>query len=329
VKRVLFRPFDLSKWFVIGFGAWLAFLGERGSGFNGSFNWQKRRQINLEDVRRAVTKTQDFVLANLHWIIPVAVVAFSFVLVLTVVFAWLRSRGQFIFLDCVINDQARIAEPWRKYAPEANSLFWFRLVLSIAGMALMFPLVGYVLLWAYRALMAEHCGELAPLIVSVSVMVLLSLILFLAVKFTVDFVVPLMFLRRTRCVAAWCEFLRLLGAYPGEWILYLLFQIVLTLAIVVVVFAAIIATCCIAGCLMILPYIGAVVLLPVLVFKRSYSIYFLSQFAPEYEALAPANEVPPVSPPLLEVPVVPAPPPPIADPGEPEKLPPNPPVENP
>jgi len=33
VKRLLFRPFDLSKWFVIGFCAWLAYLGQRG-GFN-------------------------------------------------------------------------------------------------------------------------------------------------------------------------------------------------------------------------------------------------------------------------------------------------------
>ena len=35
VKRVLFQPFDLGKWFVIGFCAWLACLGEGGgSGFH-------------------------------------------------------------------------------------------------------------------------------------------------------------------------------------------------------------------------------------------------------------------------------------------------------
>jgi molecular chaperone DnaJ len=28
VKRVLFQPFDLGKWFVIGFAAWLAHLGD-------------------------------------------------------------------------------------------------------------------------------------------------------------------------------------------------------------------------------------------------------------------------------------------------------------
>jgi hypothetical protein len=37
VKLVLFRPFDLGKWFVIGFCAWLAQLGE--TGFGGNFNF--------------------------------------------------------------------------------------------------------------------------------------------------------------------------------------------------------------------------------------------------------------------------------------------------
>jgi len=37
VRQVLFSPFDLGKWFVIGFCAWLAGLGERASG-GGNFH---------------------------------------------------------------------------------------------------------------------------------------------------------------------------------------------------------------------------------------------------------------------------------------------------
>jgi hypothetical protein len=50
-------------------------------------------------------------------------------------------------------------------------------------------------------------------------------------------------------------------------------------------------TCCIAGCLMALPYVGTVALLPVLVFKRSYSIYYLAQFGPAYNVFPPAPAV--------------------------------------
>ena len=38
VKRMLFRPFDLSKWIIIGFCAWLAGLGESGGGGFTGFN---------------------------------------------------------------------------------------------------------------------------------------------------------------------------------------------------------------------------------------------------------------------------------------------------
>ena len=34
VKLLLFRPFDLGKWFAIGFCAWLATLGQHGFSFN-------------------------------------------------------------------------------------------------------------------------------------------------------------------------------------------------------------------------------------------------------------------------------------------------------
>jgi hypothetical protein len=112
-----------------------------------------------------------------------------------------------------------------------------------------------------------------------------------------DFVVPIMFLRRTKCTAAWREFLGLLGANFGRFVLYLLFQIVLGMGISMVVLAAVVVTCCIAGCLMGIPYIGAVVLLPVLVFERSYSLYYLTQFGPAYSvfpAASPFMPPPPV-----------------------------------
>lgn len=52
---------------------------------------------------------------------------------------------------------------------------------------------------------------------------------------------------------------------------------------------AVLVTCCLAGCLMMLPYIGTVLLLPILVFKRAYSLYFLGQFGPQYDVFG-ANQ---------------------------------------
>jgi len=46
-------------------------------------------------------------------------------------------------------------------------------------------------------------------------------------------------------------------------------------------------TCCIAGCLFALPYLGTVFLLPILVFERAYSLHYLAQFGPDYDVFAP------------------------------------------
>jgi len=50
----------------------------------------------------------------------------------------------------------------------------------------------------------------------------------------------------------------------------------------------VLVTCCIAGCFLAIPYVGTVLLLPVLVFQRAYSLHFLAQFGPAYDVFPPA-----------------------------------------
>jgi len=114
-------------------------------------------------------------------------------------------------------------------------------------------------------------------------------------KFTEDFVVPILFLRGGKCLAAWKEFWGLLADNAGLFTLYILFQIVLGMAIGVIVFGAVVITCCCALFLLAIPYLGTVLLLPVLVFKRSYSLYFLRQFGPDYDVFPPTSPAPPVT----------------------------------
>src|SRR5262249_11141273 len=91
MKKILFQPFDLKKWFVIGFGAWLANLGSGG----GSFNYQS-------DSGEEVRKLNDAIGEIPHPILVAGIiVVIVLVLVLIVVFAWLRARGGFMFIDCI------------------------------------------------------------------------------------------------------------------------------------------------------------------------------------------------------------------------------------
>src|SRR5688572_24846091 len=84
VKRVLFRPFDLGKWFVIGFAAWLAYLGEQGFSGGGHFGGPPGGGSGNGSFRRGLEDAWDYMMSNLSWIVPLVVVVVVVVLILWV-----------------------------------------------------------------------------------------------------------------------------------------------------------------------------------------------------------------------------------------------------
>ncbi len=294
VKRMLFQPFDLGKWFVIGFCAWLAGLGESGTSFHGgggSGGGGGGPSGNAQSFRDLMDQATHYLMQNLHWIVPLVATLLVLGLALGILLLWLNSRGKFMFLHCVALDRAEVTRPWHELAPQGNSLFWFRLVLGLIAVPLFLPLLAGIL-FVIGQMLYRGSAESGGIVLAVGlglVLLVLAVCFGLIDKFTVDFVVPIMFLRRTKCTIAWREFLGLLGGNAGHFTLYVLFQLVLAMAIGLVVIAAVIVTCCCAGCLMMLPYIGTVVLLPVLVFERSYSLYYLGQFGPAYAVFPSAS----------------------------------------
>jgi hypothetical protein len=286
VKLVLFRPFDLGKWFVIGFCAWLAHLGEQG--FTGNFNFGSGHHHG-GNARHQFEQAKEFVMANLYWIIPVAVAVVAIGVALWLVFTWLNSRGKFMFLHCVALDKAEVSVPWRKFAHEGNSLFLFRVVLWLIATILTLPLVAIIVVLIIRMFQRGE-PSVTGIVGSIGiflVLVAMGIVFSLVEKFTKDFVVPIMFLRGVGWRKGWGELWGLLTANVGHFILYILFQILLALGIGAIVVIVVLATCCIAGCLLALPYLGTVLFLPVLVFSRSYSLHYLAQFGREYDVFPP------------------------------------------
>lgn len=295
VKQMLFKPFDLGKWFTIGFCAWLATLGESG-GFNTGYNYNTGRNHPTESFQHFYFQARDYVRENFYWIIPTAIVLALLSLALWVTLVWLSSRGKFMFLHCVALNAAEVQVPWQKYAGVANSLCWFRLGLGLVGMVVMLPLLVLIAVVIVKMIMMGQ-PNLPGIMLSVGLaMGLMVMVVIFSIirKFLLDFVVPIMFLRDCKCLAAWREFFELLMSRPGQFALYLLFQIVLAIAIGALVIFAVIFTCCLAGCLMVLPYLGTVLLLPVLIFQRSYALYYLAQYGPQYDVFPtpPAPELP-------------------------------------
>jgi len=59
------------------------------------------------------------------------------------------------------------------------------------------------------------------------------------------------------------------------------------MAIGAIIMALACATCCCAACIFAIPYIGTVALLPIFVFKRSYSLYYFAQYGGQYDVFIP------------------------------------------
>jgi hypothetical protein len=281
-KKILFRPFDVKKWFVIGFAAWLANLG--GSG--GGFNYQYNRREHVQKLNETISQIP-------HPILVTGVcVLIGFVCILIVVFAWLRARGGFMFIDCIVKNRGAIAEPWRNFRPEGNSYFFFSLLVGFAFLIFAALLSLPFVLPIIRGGTFLHVHDVY-LISTVAAWAFVVIILVLAWSLIASFMVPVMYVQRCSASKGFGIVARLVAAHPGEILLYCLFLIVLALAAGVVTCLAICATCCIAA----IPYIGTVILLPVFVLLRSFSLLFLRQFGSDYDVWA--NFSPPEFSPIL------------------------------
>ncbi len=294
VKAMLFRPFALDKWLIIGFAAWLAHLGRA----NGSFPGLRFGGGRGAPLRSVLEQAREYVVNNLSWIVPLAAAIGFGLLVLWLVFLWLNSRGQFLFLHCTALNRAEILEPWSRFGRQADSLFLFRAALGLIHLGLNLPLVIWGI-WTVNQMITTPEGPLlGPVLRLLAVIagIAAMAVAFSVVRFLmIDFVVPVMFLHRTRCLAAWRALLGVLASNILDFVLFGLFSLVLTIAIGLATATLVLATCCLAGCLLAIPYIGTVALLPVLAFRRCYSLYYLAQFGPDWDVFAQPGPAAPVS----------------------------------
>jgi hypothetical protein len=280
---MLFKPFELRKWFVIGFCAWLAYLAQGGGGGGGP-----NFHVPTKHDQAGFQHAKDFVIDNLPWLIPTAIIGVILMIVIWLVITWLSSRGKFMFLHCVAQNKAEVKVPWTKFRRQANSLFVFRLVVGIVSFLCLALLVGLSIVFIVLCV-KNNTHTIVPvvaLIFLVPIAIAVGIALALFFKFTYDFVVPIMFLRTISCTNAWREFLTILSANKARFALYILFQIVIAIAIGAILMMAACITCCCATCIFVIPYIGTVLILPLLVFKRAYSLFYLRQFGPGFDCFA-------------------------------------------
>ncbi|MDR3634291.1 MAG: hypothetical protein P4L84_10850 [Isosphaeraceae bacterium] len=309
--KVLFRPFDLAKWMTLGFCAWLANLGSEGSNFgarmplgggpgapapiapvppgNAPPPGQGAAGQGDAEFQAFFQNSVNWVQGNLEVVVGIGVAVVLVLVVVSLLIAWLKARGTFMFLDGVVRDRGAVARPWTEYAREGNSLFRFVFCFGLVISLVMLSIVVGCAAIAWPDMRAGRFGDhaVSALILLVPLGLLVALSSAVIQVLLVDFVVPIMYVRRQPVMAAWNEFGRsILAGHIGTMALYFLLKFVVAACAGLVAVLITCATCCIAA----LPYVGTVVLLPVYVFQRAFPLYVLEQYGPDWRVFPSAEK---------------------------------------
>ncbi len=308
-RSILFTPFRLDTWLVLGFAA---FLADWFSGGWGQSGWgQKSRGGPF--VGGPFVRGQ-FSCPHLHDLLPglvwgPLVAGLVLLAVLAgIVFLWLGSRGKFVFLEGVALGRAAIVQPWNRTAPLGNSLFLWKLgfviVSGLAMLGIVFATFGTALLgWLG---FHERVAMAPPIIGGIVLAGFIGLLIAFVGVMLDDFVVPLMYRHGLRANQAWRRFLPLLREHLGQFVLYALFLLVLAVPVLLAIMFVGFSTCCVGFLLLVVPYVGQVVLLPLHVAYRALGPEFLGQFGPEFQIFASGPPAQAPTPPVTPAP--PAPP---------------------
>jgi len=278
-EQVLFKPFAIGKWFVLGFCAFLAQLGQGGYNFRGGDAF---RQSDA-DANNAFADIGAWMSAHRALTITLGAGILVVVLGLIVLFMWLSSRGQFMFLDGVARNRAEVREPWHCFRDLGNRLFRFRLALLGIVLAILLVFIGA---FVPAVLRVRHQGfdpiSIATFIALGAIFIVILLVGVVVDLLLRDFAVPVMYLRQ---VGAWdalgTVWREILPGNGWAFVRFYLMKLVLGLCSAVVILIG----CCLTCCLAALPYLSSVVFLPIHVFFRSYSLLFLEQIGEEWKVI--------------------------------------------
>ncbi len=186
-----------------------------------------------------------------------------------------------MFLDNVVRNRAEVKELWRKFKSLANSLLIFKIVLMLISLILFIVIIfaGFLIAWA--DISARNFGQNAIIaIITVAFFLIIMGVVFTIINvLTKDFWVPIMYRRNIKILEAIKIFkYEIAPNHIFDITKFFLMKILLGFAIVTISTICCCCTCCIAA----IPYIGTVILLPLIMFNRCYSLFFLEQFGDDW-----------------------------------------------
>ncbi len=268
MAQILFRPFSLKKWIMLGIiillagqmsgGCNINLKGDRAD-FKGLMSTlgKKAPVIKKLSLPQDIVPQPDIVPQAPSFQVPpvskdrravasaIAIAAFIilFIGIFVLLWIWLSSNFSFVFIDSIMRNDASLRVPFHRNKAQGNSYFRWNVVLTLIGLLV---LGGIISLPVTQLIKAGAFSGSPPLDVSqilsvtlryVPILLATGILFSLITFFTTNFVLPIMYRKRIGILKAWRVFLGLLRKNIWEIIKYIFVRIglfILTLIALVI-----------------------------------------------------------------------------------------------
>ncbi|QSZ66014.1 hypothetical protein RJ40_00100 [Methanofollis aquaemaris] len=242
---------------------------------------------------------------------PTILLIIGAVLLLALLFLYLGSVFQFVFVDCLSSGEISLSRTFGMRTGKGLRLFLFQallILLLIAAMAFL------VVLFVLPAAAVGNASILVGLIVLIPAILLLALVFGTIFLFTTDFVVPVMVADDCGVIAGWKKVWSFLVADLKNAAVYLVTRFVLGIVVGIAMFILVLLVLLIVGIplggiallamafvgdaapalFILLLVVGMLIAIPLLLlvqvpfvtFFRYYALLVLREFSPEHDLLA-------------------------------------------
>lgn len=294
MKKALFQPFDISKWINIGFTAFIAGLTDCAGGGGGGGNSGTRfKDFDWDEFFSFPETATNWLVSHPLWF-SLIITGVFFVIAVAIIFNWLSSRGKFMFLFNVVNNKDEVVKPWNDFRKQGNSLFWWKFVYGwlILGVFILFFVYTFGIFKNIHNGIIPDIAKFGFIGGIIFTFIGLLIVTGYISLFLNDFVVPIMYKHRISALKAWSKFLSLLIRNMGRFFVYGLLILILKIATTIAVIFLAVLTCCIGLLIIMIPFVGTVILLPISYTFRAFSIEYFALFGDEFDLLIKKDEKP-------------------------------------
>ncbi len=282
-RTFLFQPFDLVRWLVLGFTAWLIHLGEFGGSAAGS-DPEVRTHVSTGDwngARESLVDAAANALPTGLALAAIVILVTAFLLV-ALVLLWVSCRARFVWLENLTAEDHAIGRHWSRFGGLGDAYFLWKLAFYALSLLIVVPLVFFGGVFGMLGFAGfDGPGSVAGWALLGVAVFMVTVILAYVDFFAESYVTVIMHRRGIGVLAAWREFRILFETHPGHFVLVGLMKLVLTVIAGVLLTTLGLLTCCVGLVLMALPYVGAVFKLPVFTALRYFDLCWLGQFDPD------------------------------------------------